>query len=90
MLILFLPPPYTVVNLNSQANRHCEREKSHGGERRRKKKKEEEKSPEKNHFTVTGIWTHGLCLQSQACYPLGHGALPNKNTNLKNIRPEPI
>ena len=35
MLILCLPPPYT--NLNSQANRHCEREKSHGGERRRRK-----------------------------------------------------
>ena len=43
-----------------------------------KKKKEEEKSPEKNHFAMTGIWTHGLCIQSQACYPLGHGALPQK------------
>ena len=42
-----------------------------------KKKEEEEKSPEKNHFAMTGTWTHGLCLQSQACYPLGHGALPN-------------
>ena len=44
----------------------------------RRKKKEEEESPEKNHFAVTGIWTHGLSLQSQACYLLGHSALPNE------------
>ena len=31
---------------------------------RGKMKEEEEKSPEKNHFALTGIWTHGLCLQS--------------------------
>ena len=44
----------------------------------KKKKKEEEKSPEKNHFAVTGIWTLGLCLQSRACYPLG---LPSCRVN---------
>ena len=52
MLILFLPPPYTVVKpefTGQQALR--EREVTWWG----KKKKEEEKSPEKNHFAMTGI-----------------------------------
>ena len=49
------------------------RERSHmvGKEEEGRRKKQE-----KNHFTVTGIRTHGLCLQSRVCYPLGHGALP--------------
>ena len=40
---------------------------------RRKKKK---KKAQKKTFAVTGTWTHRLCFQSRASYPLGHGALP--------------
>ena len=42
-------------------SRACQRERG-------KKREEEEKSPEKKHFAVTGIWTHGLCHQSRASY----------------------
>ena len=45
MLILFLPPPYTVVNPEFTGQQACEREKSHGGERRRRKKKKAQKKP---------------------------------------------
>ena len=48
----------------------CMSEREREEERRRRKK------PIKNHFAITWIWTHGLCLQSRAWYPLGHGALP--------------
>ena len=48
----------------------------HVRERERGKKKEEKKKPRKIQFAWTGIWAHGLCLQSRACYPLGNGALP--------------
>ena len=50
-------------------SRACQRERG------KKKEEEEEKKPRKNHFAMTGIWTHGLCLQSRACYPLDHSAL---------------
>ena len=43
----------------------------HVRERGKKKEEEEEKSPEK----TTLPWP-GFELQSRACYPLGHGALP--------------
>ena len=51
----------------------------HVRERQVRRKKKMKKKAQKNHFAVTGIWTHGLCLHSQACYPLGHGALPMLN-----------
>ena len=50
-------------------SRACQRERG-------KKKEEEKKAQKKTHFATTGIWTHELCLQSQACYLLGHGTLP--------------
>ena len=56
-------------------SRACQRERG-----KKKEEEEEEESPEKNHFAVTGIRTHGLCLQSRACYPLGHDALPTLPT----------
>ena len=59
----------------------CQRERERGKEKERRRK-----SPEKNHFAETWIGTHGLCLQSRACYPLGHGALPLIDT--KNYTPK--
>ena len=37
-----------------------------------KEKKGDEKKPQENHLAMAEIWTHKLCLQSQALYPLDH------------------
>ena len=54
-----------------------ERESAHRGDR--KKKEEEEIPTEKKHFSVTGIQTHGLCLQTWPLEPLDHCTLPSSN-----------
>ena len=46
------------------------------GKKMKKKKEDNEKSWQKNNFANGGIWTHKLCLQSRAHYPLDHSALP--------------
>ena len=83
MLILFLPPPYSRKTWIHWPT-GIVRERSHmvGKEEEGRRKK-----PRKNHFAVTGIWTHGLCHQSRACYRLGHGALPTFSDIVKVFVP---
>jgi len=71
VFILFLHPSYTAVKtlIHRLTGIVCERVHM-------VVKEEEEKKPWNKQFAVTGTWRHNLWLQSQACYPWGHSALP--------------
>ena len=53
------------------------------------KEDEEEKSQQNYQFAMAGTWTHELCLQIWAFYPLDHSALSGSK-GFKDPRIQPI